>query len=158
MMLVKYINKQSFIFSLNFARIQCNEIKKCSLHSPNKECWYVFKNGLFTVNLRNRSTSERQTESGGTILARKFYYIRAHNARPGQADTWTGNYDLPLFGKVNSSIKLNRPSRLRVATLRKPSAVAFMNRRALRLRLILACESRHPIPRRKTKSSHNRLD
>lgn len=91
---------------------------------------------------------------------REFYYIRAntHDVEPGQADTWTGNDDLPLFGKVNSSIKLNRSScvcapRHYISCL----SAAFMNRRALWLRPILPRESRRPIPRYKTKSSYNRF-
>lgn len=37
------------------------------------------------------------------IRSEEFYYVKAdmHDVGPGQADTWTGNDDLPLFGKVN---------------------------------------------------------
>ncbi|EFN72590.1 Transcription factor AP-4 [Camponotus floridanus] len=58
---------------------------------------------------------------------KSFITLEPTRIGPGQADTWTGNDGLPLFDKVNSSIKLNL---FCVWTrLRKPLSAAFMNRR-----------------------------
>lgn len=131
-MLVKYITESYFILCLILhvpKNIQCQ--KSFSTFSPSKESLGTYLKIVFNRYLK-RTNAYIALRNGVSVPSDRKSFITLEPTRigPGQADTWTGNDDLPLFDKVNSSIKLNRLFCVCwTLRLRKPLSAAFMNRR-----------------------------